>query len=90
MTPHRLLAALALVLIASLPARAFETAAQAAYVYDVNTGTVLMNKNADTPLPPASMSKLMPPELEFCTWKDWHIMQKWGVSDSTLFNYSTV
>ncbi len=43
----------------SLPATAFETRATSAFVFDVNTGTVLLNKNADTPLPPASMSKLM-------------------------------
>jgi len=41
------------------PVAAFETGARAAYVVDVTTGTVLLNKNADTPLPPASMSKLM-------------------------------
>ncbi len=44
---------------AALPAAAFDTAAKAAYVMDVGTGTVLLNKNADQPLPPASMSKLM-------------------------------
>lgn len=38
---------------------AFETRAEAAYVVDVTTGTVLLEKNADVPLPPASMSKLM-------------------------------
>jgi serine-type D-Ala-D-Ala carboxypeptidase (penicillin-binding protein 5/6) len=42
-----------------VPARAFDTVAQAAWVYDMTTQTVLMDKNADTPLPPASMSKLM-------------------------------
>ena len=46
-------------LILAWPAAAFETSARAAYVVDVITGTVLLNKNADTPLPPASMSKLM-------------------------------
>lgn len=40
-------------------AQSFETQARAAYVYDMTTGTVLLEKNADTPLPPASMSKLM-------------------------------
>ena len=40
-------------------ALAFETNATAAYIYDQSTGTVLLSKNADTPLPPASMSKLM-------------------------------
>jgi D-alanyl-D-alanine carboxypeptidase (penicillin-binding protein 5/6) len=43
----------------STPVLAFETRATAAYVVDQTTGTVLLNKNADTPLPPASMSKLM-------------------------------
>ncbi|WP_113910824.1 D-alanyl-D-alanine carboxypeptidase family protein [Roseovarius dicentrarchi] len=43
----------------ALPAAAFDTAAKAAYVVDVGTGTVLLNKNADQPMPPASMSKLM-------------------------------
>lgn len=41
------------------PAQAFETTATSAWVYDVNTGTVLMSKNAEEPMPPASMSKLM-------------------------------
>lgn len=38
---------------------AFETPAKAAYLYDMTTDTVLVEKNADEPLPPASMSKLM-------------------------------
>ena len=42
-----------------LPVAAFETRAKAAYVVDLTTGTVLLAKNADEPLPPASMSKLM-------------------------------
>lgn len=46
-------------IVLSMPAQAFETRATAAYVVDQTTGTVLLNKNADTPLPPASMSKLM-------------------------------
>ncbi len=52
------LASLVLVLSA-LAATAFETTARAVYVLDQNTGTVLLSKNADEPLPPASMSKLM-------------------------------
>lgn len=40
-------------------AHAFDTNARAAWVYDMTTGTVLMQKNADEALPPASMSKLM-------------------------------
>ena len=43
----------------ALPAAAFETPAKAAYVLDQTTGTVLVAKNADQALPPASMSKLM-------------------------------
>ncbi|XDA98884.1 D-alanyl-D-alanine carboxypeptidase family protein [Sulfitobacter sp. LCG007] len=42
-----------------LAASAFDTSARAAFVIDQTTGTVLLSKNADTPLPPASMSKLM-------------------------------
>lgn len=40
-------------------AQAFDTRATAAYVIDHSTGTVLLDLNADAPLPPASMSKLM-------------------------------
>lgn len=46
-------------------AAAFETKATAAYVVDQTTGTVLLAKDADTPLPPASMSKLMTLYLAF-------------------------
>ena len=49
----------ALVLALALPAQAFDTKARAAYVVDITTKTVLLDKNADEPLPPASMSKLM-------------------------------
>jgi len=51
--------AVCLFLLTTLPAHAFETRASSAFVIDQNTGTVLMSKDADTPLPPASMSKLM-------------------------------
>jgi D-alanyl-D-alanine carboxypeptidase (penicillin-binding protein 5/6) len=56
--------------LATLPARAFETAASAAWVYDMTTGTVLMDKNADQPLPPASMSKLMTISMLFEALRD--------------------
>ncbi|MFT6023932.1 MAG: D-alanyl-D-alanine carboxypeptidase (penicillin-binding protein 5/6) [Ascidiaceihabitans sp.] len=55
----RQFSALFALIVLSMPAQAFETRATAAYVVDQTTGTVLLNKNADTPLPPASMSKLM-------------------------------
>jgi serine-type D-Ala-D-Ala carboxypeptidase (penicillin-binding protein 5/6) len=56
--------------LAALPARAFETAASAAWVYDMTTGTVLMDKNADQSVPPASMSKLMTINMLFEALKD--------------------
>ncbi len=40
-------------------ARAFETQAGSAWVIDHNTGQVLLSHNAEVPLPPASMSKIM-------------------------------
>ena len=42
-----------------MPVQAFETKARAAFVMDLATGIVLLTKDADKPLPPASMSKLM-------------------------------
>ena len=67
---HRLRLALILLIAAALPARAFETQAAAAWVYDVTTQTVLMDKNADQPLPPASMSKLMTINMLFEALRD--------------------
>ena len=49
---------LALLLVATT-ARADTTIAPNAILIDGTTGTVLLEKNADEPLPPASMSKLM-------------------------------
>lgn len=40
-------------------AQAFQTAARNAYILDLSTGTTLLSKKADIPMPPASMSKLM-------------------------------
>src|SRR5918999_1467859 len=57
-----LLVGFLIALAAALPARtalAFETAARAAMLLDAETGQVLFSKNADEPIPPASMSKLM-------------------------------
>jgi D-alanyl-D-alanine carboxypeptidase (penicillin-binding protein 5/6) len=67
---RRILTLAALVLLAALPARAFETRATAAWVYDMTTQTVLLDKNADTPLPPASMSKLMTINMLFEAMRD--------------------
>lgn len=53
------------------PARAaYETQATAAWLYDIGTDTVLFEKNADTPLPPASMSKLMTLNMLFEALRD--------------------
>lgn len=54
-----LAAALLPALLLAPAAQAFETRAGSAFVLDQTTGTVLLAKNADVPLPPASMSKLM-------------------------------
>lgn len=61
MLPHlaRFIIALTFGLLTALPVAAFDTNARAAFVLDQKTGTVLLTKNADEPLPPASMSKLM-------------------------------
>ncbi|MAI49330.1 MAG: D-alanyl-D-alanine carboxypeptidase [Rhodospirillaceae bacterium] len=40
-------------------AQSLETPARNAYVIDLATNTVLLDKSADAPMPPASMSKLM-------------------------------
>lgn len=56
-----LLCLLALAALAGLPPRAaaLDTAARAVLLVDMQTGAVLLEKEAETPLPPASMSKLM-------------------------------
>lgn len=46
-------------LFAAWPAFGFETRASYAWVFDVTTHTVLMDKNGEVAVPPASMSKLM-------------------------------
>ncbi len=54
----------------SLPLRAFETQATTAWVFDITTHTVLMDKNGEVPVPPASMSKLMTLNMLFEALKD--------------------
>jgi D-alanyl-D-alanine carboxypeptidase (penicillin-binding protein 5/6) len=49
---------------------AFETQARHAYVIDHTTGTVLLEKAASLPMPPASMSKLMTLNMLFEALKD--------------------
>ncbi|AID30017.1 D-alanyl-D-alanine carboxypeptidase [Mesorhizobium loti] len=58
---------LALLLLCLVPAQAqlFETKATQAFMIDADTGTVLFSKDADKPIPPASMAKLMTMEVVF-------------------------
>jgi serine-type D-Ala-D-Ala carboxypeptidase (penicillin-binding protein 5/6) len=49
---------------------AFETRAQTAWVYDLTTDTVLLDKNADARMHPASMSKLMTVNMLFEALRD--------------------
>ncbi|WP_298972892.1 D-alanyl-D-alanine carboxypeptidase family protein [uncultured Roseobacter sp.] len=55
----RLAAALLALIASTTMSLAFDTKAQTAFVLDQTTGTVLLNKDGETPMPPASMSKLM-------------------------------
>jgi len=69
---------------AGLPAWAnFETRANAAYIFDLTTGTVLFEKQADVSLPPASMSKLMTLNMLFEALKDGRVTME------TQFRVST-
>ena len=70
MTLFRFAAALLLTILGALPGQAFETRASAAWVYDVTTRTVLLEKSADVALPPASMSKLMTLNMLFEALRD--------------------
>ncbi len=65
-----------------VPAQAFDTQAAAAWVYDVTTHTVLMDKNGSQPLPPASMSKLMTITMLFEALRDGRVTMdtSFGVS----------
>ena len=64
--PGRLLAlAVATALLSFAPVQAIETAATQAFLIDDATGAVLLEKDADVLMPPASMSKLMTTYLVF-------------------------
>ena len=67
---RQIAAAVLLALGAAFPALAFETRANAAWVFDVGTHAVLMEKNADQSVPPASMSKLMTVNMLFEALQD--------------------
>lgn len=60
----------ALVLASPTLAQEFQTQAGSAVVIDHNTRQVLLSKNAEVPLPPASMSKLMTLNMTFEALED--------------------
>ena len=59
------LLAVILALAQPCPAGAIETMAREALLVDMDTGAVLLEKNADKPMPPASMSKIMTTYMVF-------------------------
>ena len=59
-----------LLLLAAAPAQALETNAREALLVDLETGTTLLAKDADAPMPPASMSKIMTAYMVFERLKD--------------------
>ena len=79
----KLTAAALIALSSATQSLSFETPAKAAYVLDVTTDTVLFEKNANTALPPASMSKLMTLNMLFEALQDGRISMetRFGVSD---------
>jgi len=81
-----LLVGLLAFLFVALPARAFETIAPHAWVYDMTTGTVLLDKLGDVGVPPASMSKLMTIEMLFEALTDGRVQKDttFGVSANAV------
>ncbi|MBC7480050.1 MAG: D-alanyl-D-alanine carboxypeptidase, partial [Pseudorhodobacter sp.] len=81
MTLLRLIVSLVALWVASA-ATAFETSATHAWVYDITTNTVLLDKNGSDSVPPASMSKLMTIEMLFEALQDGRVQMEttFGVS----------
>lgn len=73
-------------LFAAWPAFGFDTRASTAWVFDVNTHTVLMDKNGEVAVPPASMSKLMTLNMLFEALRDGRVTLEttFGVSDEAV------
>lgn len=80
---YPLLALAVLVTLSGVAQAAFETRARAAFVLDQTTGTVLLSKDADTPFPPASMSKLMTLNMLFEALRDGRVTLDTQFSVST-------
>ncbi|HVV27379.1 MAG TPA: D-alanyl-D-alanine carboxypeptidase family protein [Rhizomicrobium sp.] len=95
--PRRLLPLLSILLTLALPiaARAaIETSAEHALLMDAQTGQVLWQKDGMTPMPPASMSKLMTIDLLFQRLKDGRVkltdtfpvsQRAWATQGSKMF-----
>lgn len=75
-------------------AQAMDTPAKQVLLYDVGTGTALLEKNADQPMPPSSMSKLMTVLMVFDRLADgslslddkFHVSEKaWKKGGSKMF-----
>lgn len=94
-----LLAATAAALTSSAIAAAppFETPARVAFLIDLSSGAELLNKDADVPMPPASMAKMMTTEVAFelidqgklplskmCTVRP-ETWKQWHSAGSTMF-----
>ncbi|GLQ33972.1 D-alanyl-D-alanine carboxypeptidase [Amylibacter marinus] len=79
----RIFCTLSATLMLVTPAIAFDTAATSAMIVDQTTGTVLLAKDADRPIPPASMSKLMTLNMLFEALRDGRVTMetKFLVSD---------
>ena len=90
-------AAIGLATAASAKAPPFETPAPVAFLIDLSSGAVLLAKDADRRMPPASMAKMMTTEVAFelidkgqlplnkmCTVRP-ETWQKWHAQGSTMF-----
>ena len=77
---------LSLIFLSTSKVLSFETSAKAAFILDQTTGTVLLEKNADQPLPPASMSKLMTLYMafEYINQGRLELTEKLPVSDAAV------
>ena len=73
----------ALIATMALPVYGFDTAARSAWVYDLTSHTVLMDKNGNTAVAPASMSKLMTIYMLFEALRDGRVAM------DTTFGVST-
>jgi len=67
---YLMMGVLALVFAFAQPAAALESQAREAIILDFDTGAVLFEKDADVPMPPASMSKIMTVFMIFEQLKD--------------------